>query len=74
MKTLRPVGKPSRPLTILGPQLPPVDEMEMDEDAMLAEAAQAAEALGAEADEPTTNTLEVGEILIGDVEKSTQTN
>ena len=49
---------------------PPADEMEQDEQAMLAEAAQAAEALGAEADEPTTSTLDVGEILIGDAEKS----
>ncbi|MEQ9616722.1 MAG: DNA-directed RNA polymerase subunit beta', partial [Phycisphaerales bacterium] len=49
---------------------PPVDETELDEDAMMAEAAQAAEALGAESGEPTTSTLDVGEILIGDIEKS----
>jgi len=49
---------------------PPVDKTEVDEDAMLAEAAQAAEALGAESGEPTTSTLEVGEILIGDAEKA----
>ena len=44
---------------------PPVSEME-DEEAMLAEAAEAAEALGASKDEPAAELpVEVGDILIG---------
>jgi len=44
---------------------PPVTE-ELDEERMIAEAAQAAEALGAQRDEPTSLSIDVNEALIGD--------
>jgi len=50
---------------------PPVSQ-EQDMEAMLTEAAEAAEALGATREEPSTLSIEVGEILIGDPSKSMQ--
>jgi DNA-directed RNA polymerase subunit beta' len=48
---------------------------EADEDAMLAEATEAAEALGAQPDEPKTDlTVEVGDMLIGGPSTTTPTN
>ncbi|MCA9307185.1 MAG: hypothetical protein KDA16_11670, partial [Phycisphaerales bacterium] len=52
---------------------PPATEME-DEGSMLAEAAEAAEALGAERDEPTTLSIQMGEILIGESKPAVQSD
>ncbi len=50
---------------------PPASEEE-DLEAMIADAADAAEALGASRDEPSTLSIEVGEVLIGDQQRSMQ--
>ncbi|HBS29643.1 MAG TPA: DNA-directed RNA polymerase subunit beta', partial [Phycisphaerales bacterium] len=57
-----------RPKLLVEP--PPSPEQDMD--AMLAEAAGAAEALGASKDEPSTLSIQVGEILIGEAAKTMQ--
>ncbi len=57
-----------RPKLLVEP--PPSEEQDME--SMLAEAAEAAEALGATREEPSTLSIEVGEILIGDPSKSMQ--
>ncbi|MEM8834913.1 MAG: DNA-directed RNA polymerase subunit beta' [Planctomycetota bacterium] len=65
---LIPAGTGFRPYQDIRVKLlaePPVDE-EVDEDAMLAEAAEAAEALGAQPVETSTINIGVGEIFIGE--------
>ncbi len=70
---LIPAGTGFKPYLNIGVERfaePPESELE-DEETMLAEASAAAEALGAERDEPSTLSVEVGEILIGDQTKFT---
>jgi len=70
---LIPAGTGFKPYLNIGVERyaePPESELE-DEESMLAEASAAAEALGAEREESSTLSVEVGEILIGDQTKFT---
>ncbi len=69
---LIPAGTGYRLYQTVRPKLlvePPPDSSEDDMQSMLAEAATVAEALGATKDEPSTLSIEVGEILIGEQAK-----
>ncbi len=73
---LIPAGTGYRLYQTVRPKLlvePPPDSGDDDMQSMLAEAASAAEALGATKDEPTTLSIEVGEILIGESAKPVET-
>jgi len=63
--------KPYQALRVKQLAEPPAAE-QADEAAMIAEAARAAEALGAEKEEPSTLSVQVGEILIGDTSAATK--